>query len=306
MLFPIVLLFLAVYWVIAVAYLQWARPREKRYALLWTWIICLLLLFGDHVAGYLYFKWYTAFVSVPGPVSLVTSDMAVENYDQDEEQRKEEGAGAGGLPPIFAAWNAARYFWVPIRYSSGSGSALVDITTGLSRLEIYDLRHSQIHPNEPPVIRRHSIVKRPDQRCQHFETQSNERRKAQYERMAALGLLDPERYCIAREVTRKVSARYTEKRFSTDYHHPRLGTLAALGGTYTSKLQIIDNQIGQVVYEAKAATFYGGWVWQFLRFLPDMEYEVAQAEISTQGVAALCCLKTHMQGLSLLPYEISP
>jgi hypothetical protein len=168
MFFPIVLIFLAVYWAIAWFYLKWARSRGKRYALLWTWIVCMFLLFGDHVAGYLYFRWYTAFVSVPGPVSLVTSDMVVESYDQDEAQRKEEGEGVGGLPPIFDAWNAARYFWVPVRYSSSRGSALADITTGLSRLEIHDLHYSQLRPNEPPVIQRHSIVKRPDQRCQDF------------------------------------------------------------------------------------------------------------------------------------------
>ena len=306
MLAPVVLIVFAVYWVIAWPYLRWARSRGKRYALLWTCIFCMLLLFGDHAVGYLYFKWYTSFISVPGPVSLVTSDMSVENYAQDEEQRKAEGSGVGGKPPIFDAWNASRYLWTPVRYSSSRGTGLGDITTGLSRLEIVDLRHSQLHPTELPVIRKYSIVKRPDERCQDFEAQSNELRKAQHRRMATYGLLEAERYCIANEVTHSVKSRYTEKQISTDYHHPRVGILAALGGTYFSRFQIIDNQTGQVVFEGKSATFYGGWVWQFARFWPDMNYEVAQAQIITQGLPAQCCRSTHIPGLSLLPYEVSP
>jgi hypothetical protein len=103
-----------------------------------------------------------------------------------------------------------------------------------------------------------------------------------------------------------VTARYTEKNFSATYTHPRMWTLAALGGTYLSNSQITDNQAGQVVFESKSATFYGGWVWQLVRFLPDMDYQVAQAMIQTQGLAASCCRSTRTPGLNLLPYEVSP
>lgn len=308
MLLPAVLIFLAIYWAVALFYLRWARARDREnpFPLLWAWAVCLLLLFGDHVAGYLWFKWYTATISVPGPVTLITSDMAVEDYDQDAAQKKEEGGGVGGVPPIFDAWNAASYFWTPIQYSSGSGSSIADITTGLSRLEVVDMRYRQLHPNEPPRVRRYSIVKRPDQRCHDFENQSSERRKAQYESMAAHGLLEPKRYCIAFEITHQVTARYTTKYASTNYLHPRRWTLAALGGVYPGTAQYIDNQTGQVVFENKGANFYGGWVWQFVRFLPDMDYTVASASINTVGLDAPCCKKTHIPGINLLPYEISP
>lgn len=306
MLLPVVLVFLALYWAVAWFYLRWARVRGTRSPLLRAWAVCLMLLFGDHVAGYLWFKWYTSTISVPGPVALAISDMAVESYAQDTVQKENEGGGGSGAPPIFAAWNAARYLGVPIQYADGAGSLVADITTGLSRLEVLDVRYRQQHPSEPLRVRRYSIVKRPDQRCQDFETQGSERRKTQFESMAAHGLIDPERYCIAREITHQVTARYTEKRFSDDYHHPRIWTLTALGGVYPSKTQIIDNQTGQVVFEGKSATFYGGWVWQFARSLPDMDYKVASASINTIGLDGPCCKKTHISGINLLPYEISP
>ena len=53
------------------------------------------MLVCDHDVGYLYFNWHTTFVSVPSPVSLVSSDMAMEDYNRDEKQRLLHALGAG-------------------------------------------------------------------------------------------------------------------------------------------------------------------------------------------------------------------
>lgn len=304
---PIVLILLAGYWVIALFFVRRARSRGLRYAMPWAWTLFALLFFGDHVAGYLCARIYSAFISVPGPVSLVIRDMAVENYDQDAAQSALENANSSGLPPIFGAWNAAMHLATPVQYSHYSGgSSLGDITTGLSRLEIIDLRYQQLNPNAAPRVTRVSIVMRPDPRCEDFEVQSRERREAQYKSMKAHGLIDPEKYCIAREVDHKVTARYTVKSASADYFHPRHWTLPALAGTYLNKTQIVDNQTGKVVFEIKGATFYGGWVWQLVRFLPDVNYKVSSGGITTQGLSATCCRNTRIPGINLLPYEVSP
>jgi hypothetical protein len=103
MLFPAVLVFLAVYWTLALVYRNWLLSRGKKVSLIGPVIICLLLLFGDHIAGYIWFKVYTTTISVSGPVSVITGDLAVEDYAQDIEQKIEEGGGGGGWPPIISA-----------------------------------------------------------------------------------------------------------------------------------------------------------------------------------------------------------
>jgi hypothetical protein len=286
MLLIIVLILFAGYWAFALSYVSRARAKGKKYPLLCAWTVCFGLFFGDHAAGYLWFKWYTSTISVPGPVTFTRDSLAIENYRQDVEQREHENGngGGGGIPPIFPSLHAALYIWKPLRYEPAEMdvSPLELISSGYSRIELIDLNHQQNNPKEPPRVLVYSIFKRPDQRCAAFELLPGEQRTRLHKRMSDSGLLYATDFCIGREEKQVITAKIKDETRNANWWHPRQWTLPTLVGVYASRSRYIDVQSNQVIAEFKGAYFYGGWVWQFIRFLPDMNHEVLNGDISTK------------------------
>jgi hypothetical protein len=182
---------------------------------------------------------------------------------------------------------------------------VADITTGLSGLEIIDMRYRQLHPDKSPRIKRFFIAVQSDPRCKDFLQQDDSRINAQRRSMSTYGLKNPEKYCIASEIIDRVTTRYTEKRISAEINHPREWLLPTLIGVFPSKTQFIDNDTGKLMLEHRRAVFYGGWVWQFLKVLPDANYTVSENHISTTTVPDDCCRYIARSGFNIRPYSIN-
>ena len=288
MLFPIVLLVAIVYTSIAIFWARRAKARGRKHAALWALCLGFVLFAGDHVVGYLWFKWYLSSVSsVTAPVPFSSYSLAIENSEQSPQQRRSEDGqgGGGGIPPIFPSFNAAIYIWKPLEYEAvetvQSPYSLI-ASVGYSSIEVLDLNQKQEAHTLPHVVK-FSLTKRPDARCAEFEKLPSSVLTQLHLGLTKNGLEKAEDYCIAKEETNEVTAQFKLENHWADTWHPRQWTLPTLIGVYPSRSRIIDLQTGKLVYEAKLADFYGGWVSQLVRFLPDMDYTLSRGYLSSEN-----------------------
>jgi hypothetical protein len=233
MLLPLVLLAVGLYGFAALFLVRRAKVVSRKRAVILAWLIGFVLFVGDHVLGYLWLKWYTSTVSAATSAAFTVSSLAIENSSQSDEQRRAErgDGGGGGLPPIFPALNAAAYIFEPIRYQSAE--AVMDAynlipSVGYSVVEVIDLNYQRLHPGGPPRVLRYSIFKRPDPRCKTFEKLPPDQLAKIQVGLAKNGLVGAEGYCIGREETQKVTARYKSETKSADAWHPRQWSLPPL------------------------------------------------------------------------------
>lgn len=276
----------AIYWLIALYFVR--RSQNERVSRRWAWLICVCIFTGDHVIGYLWFSYYSSYVSVNTPVKIITEDWAIET----NENRDAENSGFIGSLAIFRSiyWLVTENkqfpkFFVAEQYIGHS----VPLSGGSGNLEIIDKSHKIKFPNEAPKVVKYSLVKIPDDRCNDFEAYRNKWLKSEFKKLSQDNIgnytkkyaIDLQKYCIAREETNQVTAPYTS--ISSEIREGGFWDwgLPALFGVYSYNKKYIDNKTKKIVYEYKNVNFVGGWVWQFITYFPDTNFNIASAVIKT-------------------------
>lgn len=286
---------LAIYWLVALYFVR--RSRKEKVARRWAWLICVCLFAGDHVIGYLWFSYYSSYVSVNTSVKIITEDLAIETYaniDLKDAWRLES------VPIIYSIrWALSKNKKSPYNFSAEEyiGYSIPILKNGGS-LEIVNAKSKFDHPNAPQKIVKFELIKKPNKKCHDYEDKRkqwlpNENKKTYQEnfskKIEELNIKSND-YCISREESNKITSRYSKVE-----HGARTGSflnwgLSTLFGVYPVIIKYIDNVKEEVIYEEKILTYTGGWVWQLVTFFPNESSIISQKRNATKVLKDECCL----------------
>jgi hypothetical protein len=148
----------------------------------------------------------------------------------------------------------------------------------LSRIEEVDVAATESFQGTPRRVDVTLLLERPDRRCSNFEALPEDVKRIHFQQLAKNGLAEPEKYCIGTYTDNRISAPYIVRK--TDPGRIRF-SIEGLFGVSSHLVEIVENHTGTVIAEQKSAEFYGGWVSQAFRFVPDANYVLARRSSST-------------------------